>query len=51
MTTENKKELEDFLKKKSGAIAYDKEHNPVFFCRERMDAQFNEREFSINNFS
>jgi peptide chain release factor 3 len=32
MTTENKKELEDFLKKKSGAIAYDKEHNPVFFA-------------------
>jgi peptide chain release factor 3 len=32
MTTENKKELEDFLKKKSGAIAFDKEHNPVFFA-------------------
>jgi len=33
ITTENKKELEDFLKKKSGAIAYDKEHNPVFLQR------------------
>jgi peptide chain release factor 3 len=32
ITTENRKELEDFLKRKSGAIAYDKEHNPVFFA-------------------
>src|SRR5665811_698308 len=32
MTTDNKKELDDFLKRKSGAIAYDKEHNPVFFA-------------------
>jgi len=32
ITTDNKKELEEFLKRKSGAIAYDKEHNPVFFA-------------------
>ncbi len=32
ITTENKKELEEFLKRKSGAIAYDKERNPVFFA-------------------
>ncbi|HEY5122407.1 MAG TPA: peptide chain release factor 3, partial [Ignavibacteria bacterium] len=30
--TENKKELEAFLSRKSGAIAYDKENNPVFFA-------------------
>ena len=32
ITTDNKKELEEFVKRKSGAIAYDKEHNPVFFA-------------------
>ncbi|MGA2406540.1 MAG: peptide chain release factor 3 [Bacteroidales bacterium] len=32
ITTDNKKELEEFLKRKSGAIAYDKENNPVFFA-------------------
>jgi len=32
ITTDNKKELEDFLKRKGSAIAYDKEHNPVFFA-------------------
>jgi peptide chain release factor 3 len=32
ITTDNKKELEDFLKRKGNAIAYDKEHNPVFFA-------------------
>jgi peptide chain release factor 3 len=32
ITTDNKKELEEFLKRKSGAIAYDKEQNPVFFA-------------------
>jgi peptide chain release factor 3 len=32
ITTDNKKELEEFLKRKSGAIAYDKEHNPVFLA-------------------
>lgn len=32
ITTDNKKDLEEFMKRKSGAIAYDKEHNPVFFA-------------------
>jgi peptide chain release factor 3 len=32
MTTDNKAELEAFIKRKSGAIAYDKENNPVFFA-------------------
>jgi peptide chain release factor 3 len=32
VTTENKKEMEAFLLRKSGAIAYDKENNPVFFA-------------------
>ena len=32
ITTDNKKELEHFLSRKSGAIAYDKENNPVFFA-------------------
>jgi peptide chain release factor 3 len=32
ITTDNKKELEAFLKRKSSAIAYDKEDNPVFFA-------------------
>ena len=32
ITTDNKKELEQFLSRKSGAIAYDKENNPVFFA-------------------
>ena len=32
LTTDNKKELEQFLSRKSGAIAYDKENNPVFFA-------------------
>jgi len=33
LTTDNKKELEQFLSRKSGAIAYDKENNPVFLPR------------------
>jgi peptide chain release factor 3 len=32
ITTDNKKELEAFITRKSGAIAYDKEDNPVFFA-------------------
>lgn len=32
ITTDNKKELEDFISRKTGAIAYDKENNPVFFA-------------------
>jgi len=32
LTTDNKNELEAFIKRKSGAIAYDKENNPVFFA-------------------
>ena len=32
ITTNNKKELDLFLSRKSGAIAYDKENNPVFFA-------------------
>ena len=32
ITTDNKKELDVFLTRKAGAIAYDKEHNPVFFA-------------------
>jgi peptide chain release factor 3 len=32
LTTDNKKEMEQFLLRKSGAIAYDKENNPVFFA-------------------
>lgn len=32
LTTDNKSELESFIKRKSGAIAYDKENNPVFFA-------------------
>jgi len=32
ITTDNKKELQQFLSRKSGAIAYDKENNPVFFA-------------------
>ncbi|MCX6320548.1 MAG: peptide chain release factor 3 [Bacteroidia bacterium] len=32
ITTDNKKELEQFLSRKSGAIVYDKENNPVFFA-------------------
>jgi peptide chain release factor 3 len=32
ITTDNKKELEEFLKRKSSAVAYDKENNPVFFA-------------------
>jgi peptide chain release factor 3 len=32
ITTDNKKELEQFLSRKSGAIAYDKDNNPVFFA-------------------
>ncbi len=33
LTTDNKKELKQFLSRKSGAIAYDKENNPVFLPR------------------
>ena len=32
ITTDNKKELELFITRKAGAIAYDKENNPVFFA-------------------
>jgi len=32
LTTENKTELDAFIKRKPGAIAYDKENNPVFFA-------------------
>lgn len=32
ITTDDKKELEKFLSRKSAAIAYDKENNPVFFA-------------------
>jgi peptide chain release factor 3 len=32
ITADNKKELETFLTRKSGAIAYDKDNNPVFFA-------------------
>ena len=32
LTTDNKKELEAFVTRKSGAIAYDKDGNPVFFA-------------------
>jgi peptide chain release factor 3 len=32
ITTDNKKELDEFLRRKSESIAYDKEHNPVFFA-------------------
>jgi peptide chain release factor 3 len=32
ITTNDKKELERFINRKAGAIAYDKENNPVFFA-------------------
>jgi peptide chain release factor 3 len=32
ITTDDKKELEKFLSRKSGAIAYDKDNKPVFFA-------------------
>jgi len=32
ITTDNKKELDEFIKRKTGAIAYDKENNLVFFA-------------------
>ena len=32
ITTDDKKELETFIRRKPGAIAYDKENNPVFFA-------------------
>jgi peptide chain release factor 3 len=32
LTTGNKTELEAFIRRKPGAIAYDKENNPVFFA-------------------
>ncbi|TAL80908.1 MAG: peptide chain release factor 3 [Bacteroidetes bacterium] len=32
VTSDNKKELDTFLTRKSSAIAYDKENNPVFFA-------------------
>jgi peptide chain release factor 3 len=32
ITTDNKKELDAFIARKQGAIAYDKEDNPVFFA-------------------
>jgi len=32
ITTDNKKDMKQFLSRKSGAIAYDKENNPVFFA-------------------
>jgi peptide chain release factor 3 len=32
ITTDNKKELEEFIKRKPGAIAFDKENNLVFFA-------------------
>ncbi len=32
LTTDNKTELEAFIRRKPGAIAYDKENNPVFFA-------------------
>ncbi|HEX2968567.1 MAG TPA: peptide chain release factor 3 [Bacteroidales bacterium] len=32
ITTDNKKDLETFINRKQGAIAYDKEDNPVFFA-------------------
>ena len=32
ITTDDKKELEKFIARKSSAIAYDKENNPVFFA-------------------
>jgi peptide chain release factor 3 len=32
ITTDDKKELEAFIRRKPGAIAYDKENNPVFFA-------------------
>jgi peptide chain release factor 3 len=32
VTSDNKKELAEFIKRKSSAVAYDKENNPVFFA-------------------
>jgi peptide chain release factor 3 len=32
ITTDNKKELEAFINRKSSSVAYDKEDNPVFFA-------------------
>jgi peptide chain release factor 3 len=32
LTSSNKSDLDAFIKRKSGAIAYDKEDNPVFFA-------------------
>ena len=32
LTSDNKTEMDAFIKRKSGAIAYDKEDNPVFFA-------------------
>ncbi len=32
ITTENKKDLEEFVKRKHQAVAYDKDDNPVFFA-------------------
>ena len=32
LTTDNKKELDEFIKRKSSAIAYDKDNNTVFFA-------------------
>jgi len=51
ITTENRKELEDFLKRKSGAIAYDKEQNPVFFAESEWMLKLARENFSIYYFS
>lgn len=32
ITAKNNKELDEFIRRKANAIAYDKEHNPVFFA-------------------
>ncbi|HLN22052.1 MAG TPA: peptide chain release factor 3 [Bacteroidales bacterium] len=32
LTSDNKKEMEAFITRKQGAVAYDKENNPVFFA-------------------
>jgi len=51
ITTDNKKELEDFLKRKGSAIAYDKEHNPVFFAESDWMLKLARDNFSFNTFS
>jgi peptide chain release factor 3 len=48
--TENKKELDEFLKRKSSAVAYDKENNPVFFAENEWVLQMAKETFPSISF-